>query len=339
MADDESNKLRFAWQADDRVVKEIDRRVGRPPRGTSFLKALGGDAKPPRWMSKDDPTMRIYEHQARIVRDGEVRWAHVVHANSTIWTPGKEDHGAQVVYAPPGNVSLADLNQIAKRLFALKGTKPDDLDELELANMLSDELQRALDWVVPPSLTGGREIVTTIVILPREQMPGGLLAISCFPIFADPTTKMATLVPSVFWSADMRDDWQRTADQVTQQFYAPQPPQLPPEKSAAGEAVFVRAVELTPAAGARVRQILHEQKIKYGRLHVRVVEQQGGFAYDLKFIKEKPDPQRQYTYESEGVPIVIDRDHVEYLNGTWIDFRNNGKEWGFAFDNPNLKRG
>src|SRR3954452_3198401 len=203
MAGDTTSEQVFAWQTDNRVVEKIQRRVGGPPRGTSFLRLLGADAKAPAWLTKGDPIAQIFAQQGRIVRDGLVRWAHVVQANVQAFSPGKVDHGAQVVYAPGGDVPLLGLKAIAHRSFALKGTKPIDPDESRIAQMLTSELERALDWQLPLSLTDGRCVVTTIVLLPREFLPAGFLTINCFPIFADPTTRMATLVPSKYWPAEM----------------------------------------------------------------------------------------------------------------------------------------
>jgi Fe-S cluster assembly iron-binding protein IscA len=333
MSEEETDLLPFAWQSDDRVPKEIARRVGRPPRGTDFLRLLGAGVKPPAWLTKEDLMSRIFEQQARIIRDGEVRWAHVVQANSLLFAAGKEDTGAQVIYAPAGDVSLRDLGKIAHRAFELKGTTPDDPAELKLANMLTDEYERALDWDVPMSLTDGRHVVTTIVIVPREHMPGGFLAVSCFPIFADPRTRMATLVPARYWPAEMRDDWQKCANLVVPQKHQDYYAEKRSDEHAAGKMEFTRAVELTPAAAARIRDILIEQGIKYGRLHVRAkVGLDGVVTQDLRFTNNKPDPKRQFTYECQGIPVVIDREHVGQLRGTLIDFRGEGREAQFVFE-------
>ena len=73
--------------------------------------------------------------------------------------------------------------------------------------MLTDELERALDWPVPPSLCGGANAITTIVMPPRILLPLGFLACSFFPILADPETKLAVLVPSGWWPAPLVNRW------------------------------------------------------------------------------------------------------------------------------------
>ncbi|CAA9375750.1 MAG: hypothetical protein AVDCRST_MAG64-289, partial [uncultured Phycisphaerae bacterium] len=160
---------------DDQMLRETARRVGGPPRRFSALRWRHGRSDPPRWLTPTDQISRIYQHHDRILRDGHVRWAAVVHANNMLFRPGGGDAGAQVVYAREPDVRLSDLQTIAARAYALKGTRPADQAERRLADMLTDEMERALDWPVPMTLTGGRDVVTTVVVLPRQHMPGGFL--------------------------------------------------------------------------------------------------------------------------------------------------------------------
>jgi len=76
-----------------------------------------------------------------------------------------------------------------------------------IADMLTDELQPALNWPIPPILCGGASAVTTVVMLPRELLPLGYLTCSFFPVFADPVTQMAVLVPSAWWPEALVNRW------------------------------------------------------------------------------------------------------------------------------------
>ena len=195
----------------DARLREVARRVGKPPRRFSALRWRHGRSKPPAWLTPQDLISRIYAWQGRILRDGFVRWGVVVHANNTLFLPGATESGAQVVYGRKGDVSLADLREVARRTFALKGTEPADPGERRLADMLAAETERALDWPVPLSLTGGRDVVTTIVMLPREHLPGGFLGMDHFPILADAVSGMAVLVPQRYWPADLLEEWKSNA--------------------------------------------------------------------------------------------------------------------------------
>ena len=201
-------------QFQDARLREVARRVGKPPRLFSALRWRHGRSAPPAGLAPQDPIRRIYARQGRILRDGFVRWGVVVHADGSLFTPGPTAGGAQVVYARKGDVSLADLQDVARRTSALKGTEPADPAERRVADMLADGTQRALDWPVPLSVTGGLDVVTTLVMLPPAHLPGGLPGMNHFPVLADPVSGMAVLVPQRYWPADLIREWQANAGAV-----------------------------------------------------------------------------------------------------------------------------
>ena len=75
--------------------------------------------------------------------------------------------------------------------------------------MLADEMERALDWQLPPSIADGAELYTTIVMLPRSSMPHRMMALKWFPILADSVTRLAALVPFKYWDNDYLRQWKR----------------------------------------------------------------------------------------------------------------------------------
>src|SRR6188472_532033 len=160
----------------DPVLAHIAEQVGPPPRWFNLFTLRGTRRRRPKWLTNQDPMARIFAKRGQILRNGVIRWAHIVQANNMIFAPGDDDHGAQIVYAPGDDVSIEGLGEVAHRAFALKGTQPADPLELRIANMLTNELERALDWPVPKSLTRGRNVITSIIVLPRAEMPGRLLA-------------------------------------------------------------------------------------------------------------------------------------------------------------------
>jgi hypothetical protein len=159
------------------------------------------------WFKSQDLIRKIYAQQDRILRDGEVRWAAVVQANELAFEPNDFTVGAQVIYAPRGDVPLTVLLQSARRAFALKGTSPADAAERKLANMLTDEMERALDWPLPATIAGDAHIVTTIVMLPRKHLPGRCLALNYMPILSHPQTLLAVLVPQRYWPRELVAQW------------------------------------------------------------------------------------------------------------------------------------
>jgi iron-sulfur cluster assembly protein len=298
---------------------------------------------PPPWVAArpDDLIGRIYANEKQIFRNGEVRWAAIVHANETMWHPGgdRSYSGAQVVYATRDDAPIDRLTDIAARCFALKGTKPGVPLERRLADMLTNEYERALDWPVPSTLTGGLDVVTTIVMLPRDYLPGGFLVANWFPVLADPVTKMALLVSSRFWPPDLRAAWRN----ASAQFKASTPSETkasPPSRARVVREHSARdpaPVMLTRAAADEVRGIMAASRLAPAVAYLRAfvtIEPGGGFTYGLD-VNDDHGFSGDEVFQSEGLTLRVDARSLPYLAGTIIDFviRRAGK--GFVFRNPN----
>ncbi len=95
------------------------------------------------------------------------------------------------------------------------------------------------------------------------------------------------------------------------------------------------AVTLTEAAAQHVARNLAKRGGGMGlRLAVRK-SGCSGFAYKLEYADAiQPDDAR---YESYGVTVVVDPKSLPYLEGTELDFRREGLNEAFKFNNPNVK--
>jgi len=95
------------------------------------------------------------------------------------------------------------------------------------------------------------------------------------------------------------------------------------------------AVTLTEAAAERVRSFLDNRGKGIGlRLGVRT-SGCSGMAYVLEFIDEVDEGDQ--VFEDHGVKIIIDPKSMVYLDGTELDFKREGLNEGFEFNNPNVK--
>ena len=268
---------------------------------------------PPAWLKPDDLTSRIFANQKQILRDGHVHWAAIVQANSLLFLPGPVDSGAQVVYAPDNDLPLEALRQIASRLFSFKTRPPADPVLARIGQMLARETERALDWPVPPTLTGGRRVITTIVMIHRAFVPGGMLGMNHFPIIADPQTSLALLLPSKFWPESLVSQWSAHAKV--------EPRAIP----------ATQLVRVTPGAAAVIRRTAADGATA---MQLRCVPEGRGFRYALDVVPAQA-PCVAYC-QSEGVRVQVpDGYTLESIRGTIIDYR--GK--GFVINNPNEKKG
>jgi len=241
-----------------------------------------------------------------------VRWAVVIQANKLLWLPGPVDTGAQVIYAPDDDVALESLRQIGRRTYELKGARTSDAALQRIGDMLVRETERALDWQIPTTLTGGRRIITTIVMIPRTSVPGGYLTLNWFPIIADPATSLALLVPSRFWPEQFVVQWKANA--------AVTPSEHPSQTLA----------EITPSAAAVIRRMSPGGATA---LELRCIPDGDGFRYALNVVPA--DTPCVAHCLSQGIRFQVpDGFTLSVVPGTVIDYR--GK--GFVINNPNATR-
>jgi len=95
-------------------------------------------------------------------------------------------------------------------------------------------------------------------------------------------------------------------------------------------------IELTDRAANRIREILQQQNLTEGGLRVGV---KGGGCSGLSYIldletKERPGDK---VFERDGAKVYVDLKSFLYLNGTILDFKDEGglMSRGFVFSNPN----
>jgi iron-sulfur cluster assembly protein len=94
-------------------------------------------------------------------------------------------------------------------------------------------------------------------------------------------------------------------------------------------------IELTPRAVERVREIMQSQGIAEGGLRVGIKGGGcSGLSYNLSIDTEERPGDR--VFESDGVKLYVDVKSFLYLNGSTIDWKDEGlMQRGFTFVNPN----
>lgn len=320
----------------NKTLHATEQNIGKPPRRW-FWKPQP-KLHEPSWVNGDDQISRIYQNEKQILRRGVVRWAAVVQANNSLYAPGTETSGAQVIYSPSGVAPLDCLLATASRIFALKGTEPDHPEERRLANMITDEYERALDWKVSTTLTDGFDMVTTIAMIARPQVPGRVLAQGYFPILADPETSLALLIPCEYWEKSFRDDWAAEADRRAAERQAEyeraEPERLARLKELKEKCRETPPVTLTTRAAAALDDILIAQKlaksITWLRVGVQIHSAEQG-EYELNFEQDRPSESEFVLFNSRGVNLAVDFDSLPHLQGVTIDWEDQGGQRGFKF--------
>lgn len=99
------------------------------------------------------------------------------------------------------------------------------------------------------------------------------------------------------------------------------------------------ALSLTPRAAARIREIMTQNGVGPDTHGVRLGVKSGGCS-GLSYVLEVDEPhENDRIYESAGVRVFCDPKSYLYVNGTEVDFSSDLLNGGFAFGNPNVKRG
>lgn len=95
------------------------------------------------------------------------------------------------------------------------------------------------------------------------------------------------------------------------------------------------AVSLTPSAAEHIRRQLQRRG---GGLGLKLsIRKSGcsGFAYALDYA-DAVSPEDE-VFESEGVKVVVPREALAFVDGTTVDYVNEGLNQMFRFVNPNIK--
>ena len=95
------------------------------------------------------------------------------------------------------------------------------------------------------------------------------------------------------------------------------------------------AITLTESAAERVAS--HLEKRGHG-IGLRLgIKRTGcsGWAYVIDYADESGDD--DVIFEDHGVKVVVDREHLSYLDGTELDYVREGINEAFKFRNPNVK--
>ena len=95
------------------------------------------------------------------------------------------------------------------------------------------------------------------------------------------------------------------------------------------------SITLSDTASDRVRRFLDARGHGTGlRLAVKKTGC-SGFAYVVDLADEIRETDR--VFESNGIPVIVDAGTLPMVDGTHIDFKRDGLNETFTYDNPNVK--
>lgn len=162
----------------------------------------------PAWMNNSDGLMEIFRQQRLLLAEGEIVWGALVQANTLLFQPGPSDHPAMLVYSLDRyfDARPAELRMIGSKVFALKGTEPDDPALNSLARLITDEVERSMGLRLP-RVFSPQELLSATFMVFREHVPNGVLSCGLFPILVHPSTQAVLIVPFEFWPTELTILW------------------------------------------------------------------------------------------------------------------------------------
>lgn len=94
------------------------------------------------------------------------------------------------------------------------------------------------------------------------------------------------------------------------------------------------AISLTESAARRVRSYLDGRKRGVGlRLGVKSTGC-SGYSYVINYADEVGES--DVVFEDKGVKVIVDREALDLIDGTEVDFIKKGLNEAFSFRNPNV---
>ncbi|MCP4155230.1 MAG: hypothetical protein GY757_46320 [bacterium] len=193
--------------------------AGPPPRTFNQQQAVLNHLEPPGWMEEAisyrglDVLYREYE---QLLTWGTVVWAYVIQANTLLFEKGEDDSPAAVVYSMDSyyDQNCDELGELANSLYEMKEMDAESINpELRMtAHSITNEYDCLFNTLVPDSLTQGRRVYGTNLMIHRKHLPAAYLERGYFPILAMPGALQSVMVlPSQYWDMELLTKWKETS--------------------------------------------------------------------------------------------------------------------------------
>lgn len=197
------------------VLDHCRKTLGEAPRRFSFKQRFFDLRVPePAWCRSDELHL-WFQRNGELLREGSVRWGHIVQANVCLYAKGEDESGGEVLFCLDNeDCGIAELGRIAHQLYSLKGRQMIQPELSSISSYLAEETVRVFGLPIPPSV--GKETLCAVssTPLPRKYMPEGVLSCSYFPILMSrKTPHIVMMVPFSFWPETFVQQWERASPQ------------------------------------------------------------------------------------------------------------------------------
>lgn len=188
------------------LAKKIPRVFNIPERIYNYI-------RPPFWLPQKESGgyEQIYIDKKMLFEKGHIGWAYIVQANEKLYRPGRLSYPAIIIYSFDKyfDDKLSELSSIASFLLSLK-MEPDVPTELKIfKSIVANRFSLLFNRRLPNSISQGKMIFLTSIIIHRKHLPVNHLKAHWFPILSHPKKTSATIVfPSRYWEKSLVERWQ-----------------------------------------------------------------------------------------------------------------------------------
>ena len=166
----------------------------------------------PQWLldRSDDHLAELFNNLDRLYSEGVVVWGCVIDAHGPMFDKGKDDCTGELVYSidQPDHEDLDELQDVARRVFRLKQTKPRDPEIASIARHMTSASSRVFGAVLPAELSPKLTCRVSSTYFVRKHLPKRRLCGDLMPIIVSPTAPhLALPLPAKFWPGDVLDWW------------------------------------------------------------------------------------------------------------------------------------
>lgn len=199
----------------EEVIQQCTENLGPAPRRLPWFFNRGlWNPKRPEWLyaKPRDGLHKLFDTFPSLFRNGIVTWGHTIQVNSLMFEPGTNDSPGEMLYTLDdiSGIDLYEMHQLARNLFSLKNTTPEDQNLSTIADYLTDELIRVFGLSVPSHLSNSYHFQISTVLFFREHLPPPkrFLQQELMPILVNPEPPfIATVLPSKFWPESFVEWW------------------------------------------------------------------------------------------------------------------------------------
>lgn len=193
-------------------IQEVRRKVGDAPRNFRPEQLATLRVRQPEFLRQNraDPIHLLYRDQLGIFRNGRPVWGRIVQANALLFEEGLDDCPAAMIHSPDPwfDANPEALIEMASAMYAVKGKPVADPEMDRFGRLLYNEYERQFNLPLPHSLTGGRTVIYTTIMVHRSHLPAPVLVDNTLPIMSDyPRCPGVWIIPSEYWAEAHLTEW------------------------------------------------------------------------------------------------------------------------------------